>query len=143
MLNLTCKRFARLVNESRDRQLNSSEDAFVSRHSSICPRCEHVQEQAVGAFGALCDLALDAEPSDTFDERVTLAFREGRTSMGFGYWSPALMGAAIAGIAVLCALTIVTRTADSPVRREPLGAAMRINRGLPSLNLDRPISRTE
>lgn len=144
MLKLKCRKFSRLSDQGRDRELTPGEHGFLSSHRLGCVDCAAREDQTDSAMAELRDITLEAEPSAGFDERLMKAYREGRNPTGFGYWSPAVMGAAIAGIAVLCALTIVSRTAESPIRHDPNGAAFLIRQGsnhqFPNLNLDGPAS---
>ncbi len=139
MFKFSCQRFSRLLSESRDRELTHGEEGFLSSHALRCTPCAKLESQTFDCLAELRGATLDLQPSEGFGDGVVAAFREGRKSLGFGYWSPAVMGAAIAGIAVLCALTIVTKTVESPVRRSNIGAATRfghVANPFPALNLD-------
>lgn len=133
-----CRRFSRLLSEERDRSLTQAEADFMIDHRLSCSQCGEALRLNDLALDDLRDATINPTPSENFDDRILVAVREGRTSLGFGYWSPALIGAAIAGIAILSALTILTRSAGSPVRRSPFGEAklMRGTDQFPALNLD-------
>jgi hypothetical protein len=142
MLKFSCNRFSRLLFDRGDRALSGSEELFFNSHLAKCEACWQKARTEEAALLDLRMLTEDPEPSEGFDDRILKAFRDGPKPLSLGYWSPALMGAAIAGIALLATLTVVSRTADSPVRHTPGGDAMRLDQrfsapeGYPDLNLD-------
>jgi len=143
MFKFSCKRFSNLIFEMGDRTLTDSELQFYNSHLAKCEACWQRARTEEAALFDLRMLTEDPEPSESFDNRILQAFRDGpKPFLSFGYWSPALIGAAIAGIALLSTLTVVSRTADSPTRHSPGGDAMRLDQrfsnpeGYPDLNLD-------
>lgn len=129
MLISQCKRFRRLCDESLDRELASTEESFLSEHAVQCAPCLDYQNSNQLIF-ALRGLDLGATVSDSFDRRVMrrLALQNIQESLRF--WSPALLGAAIAGIAFLAAIQSVVQPRQMPAfapgaseaRKSPAGS---------------------
>lgn len=109
-----CRKFRRLVSESMDGSVSVHESVFMGRHRRVCLSCRLAEHQSSLALNMLRDAALEAQRSPTFDDRllrrVRLQFRRAKID----YWSPAMFGAAIAGIAVLAALQMITQTSKLP-----------------------------
>ncbi|HZH97914.1 MAG TPA: hypothetical protein VEX38_03005 [Fimbriimonadaceae bacterium] len=135
-----CRKFKRLSNETLDREPSASEARFLFRHRSVCRPCREEEEAGAQALDMLRSSALDVEPRPNFDERLLrrLKIQSVRTSLTF--WSPAVLGAAVAGFLLLAALQMVAQSGNLPQFKLPGGEAKRIanpNSALPSLELPR------
>jgi predicted anti-sigma-YlaC factor YlaD len=121
-----CSKFKKLASEALDRHLTPSEEAFVQRHRSACPECHDFQSQSSMAMNFLRSATIDVEVHPMFEERVIRKLRVQTTRESLRYWSPALAGAFIAGLAVVAALQMITRSADLPHVRFPGSEAHRV-----------------
>lgn len=138
-LNLACRKFSRLVNEREDRDLSLSERAFFESHLDVCPRCSAIAGTNELVLSVLRDASLDPEPSAQFDERVLRRVQIQFHRDGFRYWSPALIGAGIACIAILSFVHLAASPNQIPSTNHPVGEARRLKseRNQPTLELDR------
>ena len=76
------------------------------------------------------------EPSASgmgFDIRVIRRVRLQSVRLSVQYWSPALFGAAIAAVALVSALQMLSRTSELPVFRAGTSEARRIHVGGPQI----------
>lgn len=130
-----CHKFRRLSNEKHDRELSQAEKNFLDRHRSACAPCRSAETDGALALNMLRQFALEADEPCTlqFEERVIRRWRVQHVREGVGYWSPALMGAIVAGVAVLAALQLVTRSSELP--RVTLPGTAEALRELPKSNL--------
>src|SRR5258706_6616099 len=106
MTRFGCAKFKKLVSEDLDRVLSRDEDAFVQKHRHACVDCSEFQAQSSSALNFLRASAMDVDVNPTFDERVIRRLRVQGTRESIQYWSPAVAGAFIAGLAVVAALQI-------------------------------------
>ena len=84
------------------------------KHRLVCPQCLESEGQSRLALNMLRSTALEAEHSPTFDFRLIRRWRVQTFRARMGYWSPAMFGAAIAGIAVIAALQMITQSSSLP-----------------------------
>jgi hypothetical protein len=138
MTRLGCSKFKKLVSDELDRVLSQEEDAFVQRHRNTCADCSEFQAQSSLALNFLRSSAMDVDVNPTFDERVIRKLRVQGTRDSIRYWSPAVAGAFIAGLAVVAALQIITRSAELPHVQMPGGLSRRVTipKNSTSLNQD-------
>jgi hypothetical protein len=138
-----CSRFRKLASEEFDRVLTLREQAFMHRHRSACHECHASQAQSSLALNFLRASAIEVDVHPMFEERVIRRLKVQTTRESIRYWSPAVAGAFIAGLAVIAALQMITRSADLPHVRIPGGEARRIvpARSTPPLdqNLNQPV----
>lgn len=136
-----CRRFAYLLNESEDRALAEDEVAFFEKHRATCSKCERLSRSAVG-LNMMRAFAMDGSPSAGFDERVIRRLYLANARATFSYWLPALMGGAVAGLALLAALQMISQPDQLPVFRGE-GEARRVSSTpiFPALQLDRNSER--
>lgn len=111
-----CKRFGYLLNESEDRSLDGEESSFVESHRTKCSRCRHLSSSGAG-LNMIRVYAMDAEPSPGFDDRVIRRLHLANARSSISYWMPALMGGAVAGLALLAALQMISQPDQLPVFR--------------------------
>lgn len=132
-----CGKFKRLANAELDRVLTSREDAFLQKHRQVCSECAQEQSQSSLALNFLRASAFEAvEVSPNFDDRVLRRFKVQTTRESLGYWSPAVAGAFVAGLAVVAALQMITRSAELRHIKVPGAEVRRITpaKSFPELN---------
>ncbi len=66
------------------------------------------------ALNMLREIKLEPEVSPQFDQRVLRRLRVQNSREGFSYWSPALVGAAIAAVTLLGALQLIAHSPSTP-----------------------------
>lgn len=113
MLTSSCSRFRRLSNHSLDKELASDEGAFLVEHASKCAFCSEYHNSNELIF-ELRGFDLGASVSDTFDRRVIRKLNIQIVQESLRFWSPALIGAAIAGIAFLAIIQSVVQPKQMP-----------------------------
>lgn len=128
-----CRKFRRLVSDRLDRELRDDEERFMVLHRGACAPCRLAEGQTALALNMLRDSVLEASPSVSFEDRVIRRWRVQAMRAKIGYWSPAALGAAIAGVAVLAALQMITQSSRLPNVRfqNPAAEARRVGPALP------------
>ena len=129
-----CRRFSRLSNEAIDRDLCEREETFLEKHRTVCASCAATQTQSSFALNMLRASAIDVDISPSFDDRLLRKLRVRTTRESLRYWSPAVAGAFIAGLAVVAAMQMITRSAQLPHVGVPGGEARRIQLVSPALD---------
>lgn len=114
-LNLACKRFQKLWNERDVRDLSPDEDRFVSQHRRDCEECACFESSSDGAMSMLRMATMEPEVSIGFEDRVIRKVKVQTVRESLGYWTPAMIGAGIACVAIVATLQI----AASPVKLNP------------------------
>lgn len=127
-MRLACRRFGRLLSEREDGELSARDQEFFDRHLSECERCRTEARQSAASLDLLRSAALQVEVTDSFEERLVRRARNRAAAESLRYWSPALIGAALAGIAMLAALQIVTRGSSLPPVNVPGAETRRYER---------------
>ena len=126
-----CGKYRRLSGEKSDRALKLREREFMAKHRTVCDDCRVYEAQSTTALNMLRLAAVQEEEIETglvFEERILRRWRVQSTRESVRYWSPAFMGAAIAGLTVLAALQLVTNRPMIPNTSNPIGEA-RLERG--------------
>jgi hypothetical protein len=118
-----CGKFKWLCIERFDRDLSEKENRFYRMHRDVCFVCLRYEQQATNAMNLVGCAAIEPEISPTFNEDVVLKFRAQRKRAALTYWSPALAGAAVAGVVLATALQIITRSSELPQFNNPRGEA--------------------
>jgi hypothetical protein len=137
-----CGKYRRLMNEKFDRTLGVGEREFMARHRAVCDDCRREEIQGTCALNMLRLAASEEDDFSNgmvFEERVLRRLRVQTTRESVRYWSPAFVGAVIAGITVLAALQLVSNRPNTPNSTNPPGEA-RLNRELgrlPVIDLDK------
>ena len=116
---LSCRRFQRLAREDHDRVLTAREDEFMIKHRRSCTSCRLAETQGALALSMLRMAAIDAEPGPLFEQRVLRRYRIQIVHESLNFWSPAIIGACVAGVLVLAALQIVSNSSRLPAIRAP------------------------
>jgi hypothetical protein len=104
-----CGKFRWLAIERYDRELNQGEESFYRKHREVCFECLRYEQQGVNAMNLLIAASVEPEVSANFDEKVIRELR--RTTVprtSFAYWTPMVAGAAVAGLAIVAALQLLT-----------------------------------
>lgn len=109
-----CRRFEWLLNETEDRPLQADEHAFMEAHRRVCVPCERLARGSIG-LNMLRDAAIDVPVDSAFGDRVIRRLRIQESKAGLMYWSPAVLSGAIAGLAILAAIQMVSRPEQLPV----------------------------
>ncbi len=137
-LNLACRRYRKLWNDCDSRELNGSEQQFLDHHRTGCDSCRDFEASAALSLDILRSATLEAEISLAFDERVLRRVRVQTVRESLSYWSPALVGAGIACVAIFAALQIAAMPVQPNRANFPDGEARRSihsDSPLPSLTL--------
>lgn len=93
------------------------ESAFVQSHRATCPECGLYEVQLDSAMDMLRGQDFRTEVSSVFDSHVIRKHRIQSVRDSFRYWMPALIGAAVAGVALLAMLHAISRPAGLPIFR--------------------------
>lgn len=127
-----CGKFGWLVSEAEDRELSGREQAFLDRHRSVCVPCAHREEASSLALNMLREASFDeADPGASFDVRLIRRVRVQTVRASFQYWSPAVCGAAIAALALVAGMQLLSRTHQLPVFQSGNSDARRIQISAP------------
>ncbi|HTQ09014.1 MAG TPA: hypothetical protein VMI31_02980, partial [Fimbriimonadaceae bacterium] len=118
--------------------LTPGEEAFLHKHRQVCVECDDAASQSSVALNFLRAAAIEVEVHPQFDERVIRKLKVQRTRESLRYWSPAVAGAFIAGLAIVAALQMITRSSDLPHLRMP-GAESEMVRARSRLSLDQKL----
>lgn len=122
-----CKKYSKLSYEKLDRELSDSERGFLQKHGAACAECGRAAEQGFIALNMLRECAMEAEVRPHFEERVVRSWKLEKVRSGFGYWSPAVLGAAVAGIVLLAAIQMIAQPSHLPNIRVPANSEARLN----------------
>lgn len=109
-----CKRYSKLINESEDRPLSPSERQFVDLHAEDCSKCAALSHATAG-LNMLRMCAIEPDDDSSFEHRVLRKVLIGRKRSTLAYWSPAVIGAAIACVTILAALQLISRPSQLPM----------------------------
>ncbi len=99
-----CKKFSRLISDRVDRDLGASEVRFVSRHRDVCPTCRRSERSSDRSLNMLRAATLEPEVAPMFEDRVIRRLKVQNVRESLSYWTPALLGAGIACVALFVAL---------------------------------------
>lgn len=132
-----CRKFSRLISERADRELKGSEERFLDRHRQVCAECRRSEAADDCVLNLLRASALEPEIAPMFDDRVIRRLRVQTVRESLNYWSPALVGAAIACGALFVALHLAALPSQMKTADQPRGEASRITlpKSLPNLEL--------
>jgi hypothetical protein len=108
-----CGKFKYLAIEKFDRQLNPRELDFYRKHREVCFPCMRYEQQGTNAMNLLTAASIEPEISENFDERVLRMLRTPQRRFEFRNFAPVLAGAAIAGLALIATLQLVTGSSIS------------------------------
>ena len=109
MKSLGCRRFGHILNELADREATPREAVFLERHRSVCAHCLEEEEAANMSLDLLRGAFMDADVAPSFDHRVVRRAKIAIVRDGFRYWSPAVVGGAVAACLILAAVQAFTK----------------------------------
>lgn len=112
-----CGKFQWLSSESEDRALTPQETAFLRRHKEVCRACSRKEDQRVMALNMLRSAVFSVDVSSHFNERVLRRHRVETVRASLAFWSPALAGGAIAFLAMLAAMQLISSPSNLPTFR--------------------------
>ncbi len=113
MRRLACSKFQRLSLQARDRSLTESESCFVGAHRKSCVACLATERETVCALDLLTSTRYEVVVDDAFNARVLRMVKVTSGKDSWAYWSPAVVGAAIACVALIASLQLISKTSDS------------------------------
>ena len=132
-----CGKFVRLLSDREDRSLSDNELSFLQRHRLVCQKCNREEAAFHKSLNMLRAAAMDPTPARGFDERLIRRVRVLRVKESIGYWSPALLGSAVACMALLVTLHLLASPRTSGSAYIPSGEALRTVPEFPSLELSK------
>lgn len=137
-----CGKYRRLMHEKYDRALSLREREFMVQHRAVCGECHHEEVQGASALNMLRLASIEEDvygSGQVFEERVLRRLKVQTTRESVRYWSPAFVGAAIAGLTVLAALQLVSGRSSMPSSANPAGEVkLERNLGrLPLIDIDK------
>ena len=141
-LNLACNRYRKLWDDCDARELRKDEQEFLNQHRTICQECRAFEESASLSLDVLRAATLEPIVSPSFDERVLRRVRVQTVRESLSYWSPALVGAGIACVAIFATLQIAAMPVQPNRMMLPDGEARRnvnAETPLPSLIINRKL----
>jgi len=127
-----CRKYHKLFHAQRDRELSPKESSFLEHHRSACYKCDEEMAGSNDILDILRMSAMEAECSPHFDDRVVRKFKLESAKAKLTYWSPAVFGAAVAGLVILAALQMIAQSGKLPVFRVPGGEARLSSPAFPS-----------
>lgn len=102
------RRFWRTLQAADERELNASELIFLNACRQDDPVVAAEEEAQQVCLAALRACVIEPDDDPTFDRRLMRRYRIERMKARAEYWSPAVVGAAVAAIAVLAFLQVLT-----------------------------------
>lgn len=132
-----CRKFSRLISERTDRDLSVREERFLDRHRDACSECRRSEVADDCVLNLLRASALEPEVAPQFEDRVLRRLRVQTVRDSLNYWSPALVGAGIACIALFVALHLAAMPSQLKRTENSAGEAVRFTapKTLPNLEL--------
>ncbi len=128
-----CSKFGTLLSESQDRLMTDKERRFMERHRTVCTSCRRKERDNDLALNMLRMATFDVEPEPHFDQRVIRKHKLGLVREDLRYWSPTAWAAVFAGVAILAALQMVSRSSQLPIFHTPGTDARRVNAEVPQI----------
>lgn len=122
-----CGKFKYLAIEKFDRDLTPKEGDFYRKHREVCFTCMRYEQQGANAMNLLSSAAIEPEISENFDERVLFMWKRSQKRVALGYWSPVLAGAAVAGLALVATMQLISRAPIQPWNKSASQGAIRYN----------------
>jgi hypothetical protein len=111
---LGCRKYRKLSYVRRDRELSVGEELFLEKHLTVCNTCELEASYGMIALDLLKQITLEAEPKPNFNDRLLRRLKIENLKTSARYWSPAFIGAAVAGLVVLAALQMIAQPSQLP-----------------------------
>lgn len=134
MIRIGKARYLHLRAAELDRPLTARELRFVERYRSRHPECRLEDSLEEIGLDALRGLAVEDMPDGTtFDRRVIRRWRVQSMKQTARYWTPAVCGAAVAAIALLAMLQILSSAQNPKSLATPGAEAQRARPMFPDL----------
>lgn len=102
-----CHRFWKL--RKRHDACSESDAKFLRKHRTNCAKCAQLEQAEMQSLEFLRGHRLDFESDETLDAKILSAVLVQRRS-AIGYWAPSAIGAAVAALAVMAILQVITRS---------------------------------
>ncbi|MGE0000896.1 MAG: hypothetical protein AB7F50_06900 [Fimbriimonadaceae bacterium] len=107
--NDQCRKCHRLRKKRAMSSLSLFEEQWLENHWQECADCATLEAAEVQAMRALRGSSqAEVEIASDFDEKLVRRLRLDRGSRTLAYWSPVFVGAALAGIAALALIQVVS-----------------------------------
>lgn len=113
-----CEKYRKLSDSMRESELSSAEQSFMSAHRESCDDCRKWSRSEF-ALNLLPALSMEPEISANFDERLLRKFALSKGRSSIAYWSPAIIGGAIACLALFAALQLISQPSQTPMFNRP------------------------
>jgi hypothetical protein len=114
MFSFACRKFQALIHKRHDLPLSAREEAFIAHHRTVCSECGRIERQGALALSILREATMEGEVRSNFDDRVLRLWRIRSVHDSLRFWSPAMVGALIAGIIALATIQIVSSSHQIP-----------------------------
>ena len=98
MFERPCSKFRRLTSDDRDGRLSDAERRFTESHRLSCASCKSFESQTACALDLLTASRFEIEVGDNFNARILRSVQVSSGKDSWRYWSPALIGAGVAGL---------------------------------------------
>lgn len=115
---MTCRRYRRLRRLAEEAPVADSLARRMRAHEDSCAACRSAYEdekEAIAAF-VQCTVQTPEAPPSGYEARLAAKARAQASVRTWRFWAPAMMGAALAGVA---ALALVQLLATKPVEHRP------------------------
>ncbi|MCC6403733.1 MAG: hypothetical protein IT207_06950 [Fimbriimonadaceae bacterium] len=112
ILNDPCHKCRRLRQKRAISSLSAFEEAWLQEHWLACPECAADEAADLQVRAVLRASASNIDASHDFDEKLLRRVRLDRGARTLAYWSPAFVGAALAGIAALALIQVLAFRPD-------------------------------
>lgn len=110
-MRLSCRMFRRWMPIAHDGELRGYKAKFVAQHRQCCEDCAELEQVHLSMSLLLRGSIVAASPSEAFDQKLISRWQEElRARRTLVYWSPTLIGASVAAIALLALLQLLTGT---------------------------------
>lgn len=90
-------------------------------------------QKAADAFNMLRSEAFEAMPLANYDDRLLRKHKLQTVRASVSYWSPAMLGAAVAGLVVLAAMQMIAQSSHLPSFKVPASEARLSSPAIPSV----------
>lgn len=112
MRRRVCRQFDKAHHRLLDGIATSKDMKFLDEHAEQCVECALVRETMADALHSLEASVISSEGSDGFEHRVIRRYRVESSTRSLAFWSPALIGAAVAAVALLAVLQMLISGPD-------------------------------
>jgi|SRR5579885_1452747 len=119
-----CGKFRWLAIEKYDRELNPKEDSFYRKHREVCFPCMRYEQQGTNAMNLLSAGAMEVQVGDEFNDAVLRKLRtKPRAESALKTWSPVLAGAVVAGLSLIAAFQLMSKSPVNLWKAKPAQGA--------------------